>query len=209
MHFSSEDINKLPKIYRLNLINSISGYKPANLIGTISEAGKTNLAVNSSVVHLGSNPALLGLIVRPSTVPRHTLKNILETGCFTINHIHLGFTGNAHYTSARFPEEVSEFEEARLTPEYIDGFPAPYVKESDIKIGMKKIELIDITANSTTMVVGQVEHIYLPPEAISNTGMVDLNLVEDVCVSGLNTYHSVVKVAEYPYARPGQFPLTS
>ena len=43
MHFSKQDI-LTSKINRLNLINSITGIKPANLIGTISKDGHTNLA---------------------------------------------------------------------------------------------------------------------------------------------------------------------
>ena len=69
----------LGKIPRLNLINSCMGYKSANLIGTISKDGRPNLAVFSSITHLGSDPALIGFILRPTTVPRHTYSNIKET----------------------------------------------------------------------------------------------------------------------------------
>ena len=59
MYFSKKDIINASRIHRLNLINSITGIKPANLIGTISKDGHTNLAIFSSVIHLGSNPALI------------------------------------------------------------------------------------------------------------------------------------------------------
>ncbi len=58
--FNKQDINSLNKIYRINLINSCSGFKSANLLGSISTNGKTNVAVFSSVTHLGSNPPTLG-----------------------------------------------------------------------------------------------------------------------------------------------------
>jgi len=63
-HFSKEDIKKMSSIFRLNMINSCTGYKSANLIGTQSENGSTNLAVFNSVTHLGSNPPLIGFILR-------------------------------------------------------------------------------------------------------------------------------------------------
>lgn len=69
-HFSKEDISKMSSIYRLNMINSCTGYKSANLIGTKSKKGVTNLAVFNSVIHLGSNPPLIGFILRPTTVAR-------------------------------------------------------------------------------------------------------------------------------------------
>ena len=88
MHYTRDQINDLEKIKKINLINSCSGYKSANLIGTISKEGITNVAVFSSVTHLGSNPPTLGFIIRPTTVPRDTYKNILESGIFTINHVY-------------------------------------------------------------------------------------------------------------------------
>ena len=64
--FSEKDIDSLDKIYRLNLINSITGYKSANLIATQSKAGNTNVAIFSSITHLGSDPALLSFVLRPT-----------------------------------------------------------------------------------------------------------------------------------------------
>jgi flavin reductase (DIM6/NTAB) family NADH-FMN oxidoreductase RutF len=65
MHITNRDIQKLDKIKRLNLINSITGIKPANLIGTVDETKNSNLAIFSSIVHLGSNPPLIGMVIRP------------------------------------------------------------------------------------------------------------------------------------------------
>jgi flavin reductase (DIM6/NTAB) family NADH-FMN oxidoreductase RutF len=90
VEITNDDILEMEKIFRLNFVNSIPGYKSANLIGTKSKAGVSNLAVFSSVVHLGSNPPLLGFM-RPAVVPRDTYQNIKETGKFTINHIHDDF----------------------------------------------------------------------------------------------------------------------
>ena len=39
-HITAADIEGYEKVYRLNLINAITGYKPANLIGTADEAGQ-------------------------------------------------------------------------------------------------------------------------------------------------------------------------
>ena len=77
-HISKQDLNAMDRIYRLNLINSCTGYKSANLIGTVSTENIYNVAVFSSITHLGSDPALLTFIVRPTTVPRDTYKNIID-----------------------------------------------------------------------------------------------------------------------------------
>lgn len=106
---STEDFSKMERIERLNLINSCTGYKSANLIATQSIDGKSNIAIFSSVTHLGSDPALIGFIVRPTTVPRDTYKNIKETGYFTVNHVTESMIADAHHTSANYAHGISEF----------------------------------------------------------------------------------------------------
>lgn len=140
MKITKENILKLEKLYRTNFINSLSGCKSANLIGTISKEGKTNLAIFSSVIHVGANPPALGFLMRPVSVERHTYTNIKETNYFTINHISKEIYKRVHQTSARYDKDVSESDECGLTPEYNEAIKAPYVKESMVKIGCRFIE---------------------------------------------------------------------
>ena len=178
MIYTKEDIEKLDRITRLKIINSATGIKPANLIGTINKENQTNLAVFSSVVHLGSNPPLLGFISRPRTTDAgHTYHNIIENGCYTINHIHPEFIKNAHYTSAKFHADVSEFKRCNLSEEYANDFIAPFVKESTFKMGMRFKEAIDIKINNTVLVVGEIEHLILPDIAIVD-GDIDLEVTK-------------------------------
>ena len=85
--FNIKDFDHMEKHYRANFINSLSGFKSANLIGTKSLSGQENLTLVSSVFHVGSDPATLGLIFRPNIVPRHGYENIISTTFFTVNHI--------------------------------------------------------------------------------------------------------------------------
>lgn len=192
----------MQKVERLNLINSLSGIKPANLIGTIDQEGKENLAIFSSVVHLGSNPALFGFILRPQgDVRRHTHENIMSTGVYTINFVTTDFIQNAHYTSAKFDASINEFVISKLTPSYIDDYDAPFVEESPIKMGLKFVEEIPIKSNGTTLMVGQVEHIIMPDETMKDNGHIDLGELDVAGISGLNTYYSLTKKDRFPYVR--------
>lgn len=207
MHIRKQDILNMDRIKRLNMINSVTGIKPANLIGTISDDGQLNLAIFSSVVHMGSNPALLGFFVRPTTdVPRHTYENIKSRGTYTINHVHHNFAENAHFTSAKFDRDNSEFEECGLTEEYIDGFDAPFVKESQLKIGMRFEQEIHIPLNGTILMIGSIESLTLPNEALHEEGHIDLGILDSVGISGLNSYYSLKKEKHFPYARTSQLP---
>ena len=202
--FSKKDLDQLDRIYRLNMINSISGYKPANLIGTKSHGGITNLAIFSSVVHLGSDPALLAFVMRPTTVERHTYDNIRNTGYYTINHVPADRTDMAHYTSAKFEEDQSEFESCSFESEYINDFYAPYVGSCGIRLGMKFVQEIPIAVNGTIMMIGAVEHLHIDQQAIDSDGAIDLERANTAALSGLNSYYSAKRVAKYPYARVGQ-----
>ena len=206
MYLIKSDIEGLGKVKRLNIINSVTGIKSANLIGTATSppdaSPLTNLAVFSSVVHLGSSPALLGFILRPiGEVPRHTYENILATGVYTINAIPQAMIEQAHRTSAKYGREVSEFDECGFTEEYLEGFAAPFVQESPLKLGMKYLETIPIPINGTSMVIGQIEHLIVSDEAVAENGRIDLEVLELAGIAGLNRYYSLEKIGEFDYAR--------
>ena len=131
------EIIEMEQRFRATFINSLTGYKSVALIGSKDVNGQTNLAIFNSIVHLGAHPPLLGMVIRPDSVDRHTLQNIENTGYYTINQIHTSFIEKAHQTSARYPKEVSEFEEVGLTSEFKNEFFAPFVAESVIQIGLK------------------------------------------------------------------------
>lgn len=206
MHYDKKAIDQLDRVTRLKIINSVTGIKPGNLIGTISESGATNLAVFSSIIHLGSNPSLLGFISRPQTEEvGHTLRNILQTEYYTINHIHPEFVEKAHYTSAKFSSDVSEFDACNLSEEYINHFKAPFVQESIFKMGLRFKEAMDIKLNGTVLVIGEIEELIIADKAFVN-GDIDLEASEGVGISGLNTYYSLKKIDSYPYARLSEIP---
>ena len=206
MRFSEKNIKELNRVRRLTLINGISGIKSANLIGTYSKTS-ANLSIFSSVVHIGSDPALLGFIVRSSSEFRSdTLENIKSNGVFTINHIHESIIEQAHNTSAKIETERSEFEVCGLTEEYLNDFPAPYVKECHLKIGLSFVEQIAIKSNGTSMIIGAIKDLYIPKECIDDKGYIRLDRVFTVGIGGLNSYYGLNRIASFPYARPDHLP---
>lgn len=199
---SIDEIMDMEKRYRATFINSITGYKSVSLIGTMDKNGQTNLSIFNSIVHLGAHPPLIGMVVRPDSVDRHTLQNIEDTGYYTINNIKSSYVKKAHQTSARYPKEVSEFEAVGLTTEFKDGFFAPYVGESSIKFGLQFKEKVPFNINNTLFVIGQIQEIYLPKNIVQDDGFVDLHAASSVTNSGLDSYHVVLKGKRFPYAKP-------
>ena len=202
MYLNKDSIQQLEKFNRINLMNSITGISPANLIGTISNDSIENLAIFSSIVHIGSNPPLMGFILRPTKNNRRdTYENIIETNKFTINHITSDMVERSHYTSVKFDKNESEFQKCRLTAEYLNNFQAPYVKESYAKVGLELEDIQSIKSNGCRLIIGRVERLYVPDSAIYKNGNIQLDLSNSIGVGGLNTYYSLDKIAEYPYAR--------
>ena len=199
---SNAQIMDMEQRKRAQLINSISGFRSVALIGTIDTQGQTNLAIFSSIVHIGSNPPLLGFILRPDSVERHTLSNIMETGYYTINHIHQNMYEQAHQTSARYPKNVSEFDATKLTPLFKDGFVAPFVNESHIQIGMEFKERIPISINQTSMIIGEIKWIHYPDHCLSEDGFLDIEKAGSITSTGQDSYHATQLLQRLEYAKP-------
>jgi flavin reductase (DIM6/NTAB) family NADH-FMN oxidoreductase RutF len=194
------DIEALESRVRVNLINSLSGFKSACLVGTADGRGFPNLALFSSVVHIGADPPLQGMIVRPTSVPRHSYENIRATGCWTLNHVRRSFHEAAHRTSARFPREVSEFEACGFTPLWEEGFAAPFVAEAKIRAGLEFVEEHPL-GNGTILVIGRVVQLVLPERCLSEDGYLDVEIAGTVAISGLDSYHETRRLSRQPYAK--------
>ncbi len=204
--FTGADIAQLPSRYRAHFINSLSGFKSANLLASADAQGRTNLAMISSAVHLGADPAIMGYITRPQTVTRHSVENIIATGVYTLNHVNSLMLPAAHQCAAKYPREVSEFAATGLSAGYLADFAAPYVQQSALNIGLRLLEIVPIKHNGTELIIGQIEWVRLPAAVIADDGYVALELLDTVAVSGLDGYHRTQRIARYSYPEPNQQP---
>lgn len=205
-YYNHSLIQSWERFYRANFINSLTGFKSVNLIGTVNTAGQTNLGIFSSIVHIGSDPALVGYINRPRAAAPHTLANIESTGIYTINHIHHSYVDKAHQTSAKYPPEISEFDQVELTPEFIENITAPFVKESLVKYALSLEEIIPIALNQTFLVIGKIKMVYLQEEYVLPNGFIDLQKAATICSNGIDSYYSTQLIDRYHYAKPGKAP---
>ncbi|EOZ96755.1 hypothetical protein A33Q_2065 [Indibacter alkaliphilus LW1] len=201
-HFDKASILEAKSFFRRDLINSISGYKSLNLIGTKNKIGQSNLSPFSQVFHIGATPPLLGILFRPHTVERHTLQNILETNYFTLNHVTADFYKQAHQTAARY--EGSEFEATGLEEEYKLDFYAPFVEPSPLKVGCKLEESLTLEINGTVMVIASVEHLWVDQKGLLPDGSLDLEAIGTVTCSGLDTYYLGKKLSRLSYPKPNK-----
>ncbi|MCE2834123.1 MAG: flavin reductase family protein [bacterium] len=190
------------RFYRANFLNSISGFKPLNLIATVDAQGVSNLGLFSNIVHLGADPALVGFVNRPREAAPHTLGNIERSGFYTINHVHPEILARAHQCSAKYPDGVSEFTETGLTEEWVDGLSVPYVRESLIRYALELVQVNPIPMNGTFFVIGRVLQAQLDPSLVSADGFIDISRADSLVSTGLDAYGRVSALARYRYAKP-------
>jgi flavin reductase (DIM6/NTAB) family NADH-FMN oxidoreductase RutF len=186
-------IQTLDKVHKINLINSLPGVKSVNLIGTKDFNGLENLAIFSTVTHLGSHPPLIGFVHRPKSEYSHTIMNIEATGVYTINNVHQGILQNAHNTSEKHPKEVSEFAACALTPEYFADFHPPFVKECFVKFGLELREILQIKLNGTFLVIGEVKVIILNKNLVEENYLINNSKSGVVGALGVAQYFSEPK----------------
>lgn len=202
IYMDSDDLEKLEKQKRVHLINSLGGFKSVSLVGTFDNQGNNNLAVFSSFFHVGANPPLIGMIFRPSPPETDSMRNIMDTGFYTINHINENIYKQAHQTSARYGTAISEFDATGLKTEYKNNFLAPFVAESNIQLGIEFKEKIDLSINNTIMIIGEIVQIYLPEDCLCEDGFIDLEKANTITCSGLDSYHKTIHLDRLSYAKP-------
>ena len=201
MKITRNDIESMQKRFRATFINSISGYKSLNLVGTRSLSGISNLAPFNSILHIGSNPPYIGLIVRPQTEEHQTLKNIIDTGYYTLNNVQEEILKQAHQSSAKYDSNTSEFTEVGLAEQASEVSAAPYVEESLLKMTLKLVEIIPIPLNGTSLVIGEIQEIFIGDCMIEEDGYVHVEELGSVASLGLDGYLKVSPITRYPYAK--------
>ena len=172
------------------------------MVGTCDSKGHTNLSIFSSFFHIGANPPLIGMIFRPSPPERDTMRNIVDTHFYTINHINESIYKQAHQTSARYDKDISEFDVTGLKTEYKNNFFAPFVDESTIQLGIEFREKMDISINNTILIIGEIIQIYIPEDCLNKDGFVDIEKANTITCSGLDSYHKTIQLDRLSYAKP-------
>ncbi len=206
MIIDKDTLGRYESRYRARLINSLAGVKQAVLIGTRSKDGVSNLAIFNSLIHLGANPPLWGLICRPDTVKRDTLTNISETNQYTINYVVTADYEKAHQTSAKYDKGVSEFDACGFTEYYHSDVDAPFVAEAPVKVAMKLEQKIDIALNNTILIIGSIQHIEIDEAILSSDGFVGLDKANIVASAGLDAYYETRLINRLTYAKTDQWP---
>lgn len=195
----------MDRFYRGNLINSITGFKSANLLGTQSKDGVDNVAIFSSVTHLGSNPGLFSFVQRPLGFGvGHTYENLKETGEITLNHLNLELVEKAHQSSAKYAESISEFDELQIEKQVRNGYKSPFVSQAAIQVAATYESEYFLKENNCILVLCRITDIFINDGLQLEDGFVNLEKAGTVTINGLDAYASGSIQQRWSYAQTNE-----
>jgi flavin reductase (DIM6/NTAB) family NADH-FMN oxidoreductase RutF len=90
---------------------------------------------------------------------KHSLANILRTGQFVVNLVDEGIANGMHISSAEFPEEVSEFEQAGFTPAACTVVNHPRIAQAPASFECRLFRRIEV-GPVRDLILGEVVHLH-------------------------------------------------
>jgi flavin reductase (DIM6/NTAB) family NADH-FMN oxidoreductase RutF len=150
------------------LMTDIVAPRPIAWVSTVDGEGRANLAPFSYFQAVCSNPptVVLGIGWLAEGRPKDSLRNVLETGELTINHVSEPVAEAMNASSAALAPEISEWEACG-----VEAAPASSVKPARVARAVAGMECrmtraIPLGATpkgtpSTTLVIAEVVHFWL------------------------------------------------
>lgn len=168
-------------IYKL-LIGSIVP-RPIAFVSTLSADGTRNLAPFSFFTAVSANPPVICFspMIKGDGNAKDTLRNIRETKEFAVNIVSEAFAEPMNATSGDYPPEVDEFEVSGLTPIPSDLIKPFRVKESQIHLECRLLQIVDIGGAplSGSLVLGEVVRFHIA-DGIFHDFRIDLDQLQPI-----------------------------
>jgi len=135
--------------------------RPIAWISTRSANGVANCAPFSFFNVFSEDPPLcvIGINPRSDGQIKHSLKNIRRTREFVVNLVDEDTANAMHLSSKEFPEDVSEFEQAGLTPAPAITVQHPRIAQAAACLECK-VERLIVISPTRELVLGEIQLIH-------------------------------------------------
>ena len=87
-----------------------------------------------------------------------------------------------------------------------EGITAPFVKECPIRYALTLADIIDIPANGTKLIIGEVQLADIPDESYAKDGTISISEHDSLASTALDTYFTISEHARLPYAKAPETP---
>ncbi len=170
-------LDEMPPAEAYTLLTRVVQPRPIAFVSTLSASGVANLAPFSFFMAGGSNPPSLCFspVLGSGGVEKDTLRNVRETGEFTINAVDRAMAVGMNATSAPFGPDESEWGPSGFTPLASEIVQPARVAESPAQLECRLFAIVEHGSGPTAAryVMGEVVRLHLRTgtfETISRLG---------------------------------------
>ena len=83
----------------------------------------------------------------------------------------------------------------------MNDFLAPFVANSRLKYAVILKEHHHLAINGTELIIGEITDVHLDENCLAEDGFIDIEAIDTVAVSGLDSYHVTERLARLAYAK--------
>lgn len=193
MFYRPEDGHGLPH----NPFNAIINPRPIAWVGTRGRAGD-NLAPYSFFNALAYTPPQ---VMFASNATKDSLRNIRDSGVFSISTVEQAQRERMNLTSAACPPETDEFVLAGVAKAECVTIPCPRVADAPACLECRLIDVIRLRGPDNHLIIGEVTGVHLRDDCLV-AGRFDVTRFGALARGGYRDYSVVTEVFEMP--RPGE-----
>lgn len=190
MIFDLKDLKPAEKQYYLQ---HVIAPRPICFASTISKEGNINLSPFSFFNLFSSNPPVVVFSparrVRDNTT-KHTLQNVLEVPEVVINIVTYDMVQQTSLASCEYPADVNEFSKAGFTQQPATLVRPPMVKESQVQLECKVIEVkpLGTEGGAGNLVICEVLRLHIADALLDEQKMIDQRKIQHVARLGGDWY---------------------
>ena len=188
------------------LLDGISP-RPIAFASTMDEKGRPNLAPFSFFNVFSANPPVL--IFSPArrgrdNTTKHTLENVLKVPEVVVNLVDFAMVEQCSLASGDFPEGVSEFEKAGLTPIASESIRPHRVAEAPVQLECKvlRVDALGDGPGAGQLVVCEIARIHFRKDVMEGDSRADAHKLDLVGRCGGNWYVRASGEALFEVAKP-------
>ncbi|GAK93106.1 conserved domain associated with flavoprotein oxygenases [Nonlabens ulvanivorans] len=100
----------------------------------------------------------------------------------------MNLVDRSHQSSAKYDEQVSEFNELGIELLRRNDFIAPFVSEATIQVAAEYVNEYPIKENNCILVICKITDIFIQPDILHQDGWLDISKAGSVAINGLDGY---------------------
>ena len=201
------DLKDLKTAEKQYYLQHVVAPRPVCFASTIDKAGNINLSPFSFFNLFSSNPPIV--IFSPSrrvrdNTTKHTLENVMEVPEVVINIVTYEMVHQVSLASCEYPREMNEFEKAGFTAEPATLIKPPMVKESNVKMECKVLEVkpLGTEGGAGNLVICEVLRMHIDDSLLDENKKIDQRKIHHIARLGGDWYCRVDETNLFMVPKP-------